>query len=224
MPVNLSLPLEETEEVSYRSVSCHLVADVFSKTVSLFCQVITFQQLTRIRSIIKSSLLPNGISRPPSLYGIAAAGTLTAAHWRTLGLLLMPILLIDFWGGGVANMERPQAIPYLTCYLDLACASRLAFSRTITSDTMEAYRKHHTNYIAAVSLLYKDQSAKSNQHMLAHVPEYMARFGPLVNLSAFTYEGLQGQNQRQHSNHKPSELDLNFPPSIVIRSNFHNMI
>lgn len=188
--------------------------------------MISFDQLTKIRTLIRLSLLPWGISRPPALYGVAAAGTLTAAHWRTLGLLIMPITLIDFWAGGIDEGVEPQglqglqALPYLVCYLDLVCLTRLAFSRCMSKETIEGYHHHHTRYITALGLLYQDQKPKPNQHMLSHVPEYMVRFGPLVNLSAFTYEGLQGQNQRQTSNHKPSMLVR----SLMIEIILHNFL
>ena len=113
-------------------------------------KLVTPEVLDRVKLVIAATDVPSWVSSVPHNYGDAAAGTLKADEWRTLGTIYIPIALTSLWGvdDPIANASAQQVLAHKML---LVSAAILAMKDTITMKRMAAYRENIINQWANAS-------------------------------------------------------------------------
>lgn len=110
----------------------------------------------------------------------------------------MLITLGREWGKGTATANDRM---WLSSYLHLVALVRIAYSHSIDSEDIKAFRLHSTKYLEELRS-YHPSSIKPCHHFLLHIPEMMERYGPIRGWWAFPFERFNGQIQHLSTNHK----------------------
>jgi hypothetical protein len=84
----------------------------------------------------------------------------------------------------------------------LASAITLACKNTMTLARAEDYRSCVKTWLQDLQRLYPHISGRTNNHMALHIYEFFLLFGPVRSWWCFPFERINGQLQRQPSNHK----------------------
>lgn len=164
--------------------------------------------LQRIQEVIRDMDTPSWLRSVPSNFGSAAAGSLKADEWRTMGTVYLPIALVSLWGEGTAH-PSPSIASSLRRTLDhtmaLVCAVSLACMRTMTESRMIAYRNYIVSWLEDLKVIHSKARSTVNAHMAIHIYDFLRLFGPVRSWWCFPFERLIGQLQRLPSNHKFGE-------------------
>jgi hypothetical protein len=161
--------------------------------------------IKQIQNVLKTTILPSWINRPPLNFGEASVGSLPADEWRTLALIHLPLALVVLWGDGSHHPSSKIAKQHrlvLDHTMELFSAIRLAALRTTTENRITAFQIHMRNYIRDLPKLHPQASAKPYQHIAMHIPDFLRLFGPVRSWWCFPFERLIGILQRLPTNHK----------------------
>lgn len=108
-----------------------------------------------------------------------------AAEFRNFLLLYSPVILLHV-------MPRN----YYRHWLLFVNGIRLLLEPCITSSMLETSRKCLFKFVSLVSTLYGDEHVSYNVHIMSHLPDAVADWGPLWSNSAFIYEDTIGNLKR----------------------------
>jgi len=156
--------------------------------------------MQHIRHVIGSTLTPSWLGSVPSNFGDAGAGHLKADEWGILATVYLPLALISLWGEGTGADIRRRNI--LNHTMELFCATRLVFLRTMSKSRMEAYRTCIINYIRDLTIVHPDALHKGSGHMAIHIYDFLEIFGPTRGWWTFPFERVIGILQRIPNNNK----------------------
>jgi len=160
----------------------------------------TPEVLERVRAVIADTHTPSWICSVPRNYGEAAAGTLKADEWRTLGTIYLPIALISLWGTEEPSLTSLE-LRILRHTMLLVSAVSLAMKHTTTQGRMTAYRENMLEYIKGIPGLYPGVNARTNHHVAVHIYDFLELFGPVKSWWCFPFERLIGFLQNLTHNH-----------------------
>jgi len=163
-------------------------------------KLVTPEVLDRVKLVIAATDVPSWVSSVPHNYGDAAAGTLKADEWRTLGTIYIPIALTSLWGADdpIANASAQQVPAHKML---LVSAAILAMKDTITMERMAAYRENIMAYIEGILDLYPGVNVRTNHHVEVHIYDFLQLFGPVKSWWCFPFERLIGYLQLLNHNH-----------------------
>lgn len=161
--------------------------------------------MQQIRHVIAHTTKPSWINSVPSNFGEAAAGSLKADEWRTMGTIYLPLALIGLWGEGTVQKSSERA-EKLRAILDhtmtLVSAVILVCKRTVNDERRDAYVDYIARYNQGLTELHPQFDHKPNNHAAFHIYDFLKLFGPVHSWWTFPFERLIGQLQRMPSNHK----------------------
>ncbi|HEV7738573.1 MAG TPA: hypothetical protein VGO47_14530 [Chlamydiales bacterium] len=167
------------------------------------------EDITFIRDVIRSTSTPSWLGSVPFNFGDAGAGHLKADEWRTLATVYLPLALIGLWGNGSQKGSVTQALrlqKILDHSMDLFCATRIIFLRTMTPGRMEAYRDCIIRYISQLKEVHPNAPYKASHHLSLHLYDFLKSFGPVRSWWTFPFERLIGILQHSPHNHKSGML------------------
>jgi hypothetical protein len=108
-----------------------------------------------------------------------------AAEFRNFLLLYSPVILLNV---------LPRN--YYKHWLLFVNGIRLLLEPCITSSMLESSKKCLFKFVSLVSELYGDEHVSYNVHIMSHLPDAVADWGPLWSHSAFIYEDTIGNLKR----------------------------
>lgn len=158
--------------------------------------------MRHLTQVIKNTVTPSSMRGVPSNFGDAAAGSVKADEWRTMFTIYIPIALVTLWGTG-SSLDKPNSErEALDHTMALASAITLACKNTMTVARAADYRECVKTWLQDLQRLYPHISGRPNNHMALHIYEFLLLFGPVRSWWCFPFERVNGQLQRQPSNHK----------------------
>jgi len=155
--------------------------------------------LDAIETNIKQTRLPSGVTRPPTGLGTAGGGSYTAAEWRTLATITIPLTLLQKWGA-----KPPETVEYrrLQNFMHLVAAIRQTMRTSLSKRDISAYTEHIQKYLSGILELYPGTSISPYQHRSAHFDRTMTLYGPTPAYNTGPFEQLNGQMKKiPHNNH-----------------------
>ncbi|KIK51587.1 hypothetical protein GYMLUDRAFT_181269, partial [Collybiopsis luxurians FD-317 M1] len=154
--------------------------------------------LEEVNRDMKTTILPNWVSRVREKWGTKAGGTLGADEWRTLCSISLIISLVCIWG--YKHNEESRHFQMLLNFLDLVHALH-AFNLCETSSAHQAYYLFHIlKYLQGLLILFPDISLKPNHHYAIHAADDLKLMGPPHARSSPVFEHLNHVLQQTNFN------------------------
>ena len=148
--------------------------------------------LRRIRDDIETTCRPTSQSNPPSEFGSARHGKLTADQWRTILEFDAPVSLLKMWSERRSNSTNAFEQQIYGLLMDnrmyLAIAVAWGTSRRTSHFHAEKYKEFMVAYLDGLKLL--GFNLVPNHHLALHLSDFLTRFGPAHGWWAFPFERL----------------------------------
>lgn len=166
----------------------------------------TVETLQHIKNVIAETDVPTWVESVPANFGDAAAGTLKADEWRTLGTIYLPLALISLWGHGSRHTSDDYEASRLRAYLDhtmlIVSAVVIACKRTASERRSRDFLQCITEYLTDLQTLHPNANYRPYHHLAMHLPRFFRLFGPARCFWTYPFERVIGQIQRILSNHR----------------------
>ncbi|PPR07348.1 hypothetical protein CVT24_007483 [Panaeolus cyanescens] len=165
-------------------------------------------------SDMKNTITPTWVATAPPNWGTKQRGKLSAAQWRVICTIHLPITLIRLWSG-----EQGRKRLMLDHFMDLVCAVRIANMKTSSREHVEAYDKHITRYVSNIRHIYPDQKLKPTHHCALHIGEFLQDLGPVHSHdSPFFERHINAFHHLNHNSH-PGEMETTHLNSSACSAN-----
>ncbi|POV96609.1 hypothetical protein PSTT_15558 [Puccinia striiformis] len=140
-----------------------------------------------LRSVIKTIHLPSWINRVPVTIGEVSGGKLKADEWIVLfTIMLVPVMGIMYHTEADVNVE------ILHNFFELVSAMTIVRQSEIQKSDIVTLREYLQKYRRSATKIFPQFKAVPNHHLLLHIPECMARFGPASTWTGWVFERLNG--------------------------------
>ncbi|KAJ3991699.1 hypothetical protein F5050DRAFT_1580963, partial [Lentinula boryana] len=177
----------------------------------------TDHQIAQIRHCISEVLLPTWIERPPKNLGEKSHGKLKAHQLLILFTVIFPLIIPELWTNSSDNFEKKL----LKNFCDLVAATNIIASYSTTSEEADSYRSHFVSYRKSMAELFPQYHSLPNHHYGMHNTEHLKFWGPLVCLSEFPGERLNGEFGRISTNNHFNEMELTMTRQFGRRANLN---
>ncbi|PPQ66510.1 hypothetical protein CVT24_007059 [Panaeolus cyanescens] len=129
------------------------------------------------------SQIPTWVATAPRNWGTARRGKLSAAQWRVICTIHLPITLISLWG-----QEEGRKKDLLDNFMHLVCAVQLANLRVSSPRQADAYDQHMLAYVEGIQHLYPDEKLRPTHHAALHIGDSLRNMGPVHARSTPCFE------------------------------------
>lgn len=171
-------------------------------TASLPSQIfLGFQTCRMLWDDMSTTVLPSWVARVPRHVGNGKHKKLSAAQWKALVTIHLPITLIPLWTTRSGIFEA-----MLENFLDLVRSIRLATSHKVTDKSIAAYEEVYEKYLKNMCLLFPQATITPIQHAGKHFGLFLHNFGPSCEYNCFAFERLNHFCQQVKTNRRPGEL------------------
>jgi hypothetical protein len=153
-------------------------------------------QLELLRVGLADVILPSHIERPPTNLGMKQHGKLKADNWLVLFTIMFPMILLRMWdsSGNTRHRQLLENLHHLVLCTNIVCA----FS---TSDeAADEFDRHYVLFRKGMRKLFPHAHSKPNHHYAMHYGWLLKFWGPLMALSEFPYERVNGILQKIKTN------------------------
>ncbi|THU77441.1 hypothetical protein K435DRAFT_877831 [Dendrothele bispora CBS 962.96] len=159
--------------------------------------------LDRIHKTILETVTPSWMSNPPPDIGLPSAGTIKAAHWRTLFSVHLPLALLSLWkkNSPIAAKDARMMGSILQTSMAIACASIIMAKNTLTPERREMFLDLLKQHIEGLKEDFPNFLAPSH-HSMFHLYDFMGYMGPLRYWWCFPPEHLIFLLQGIPTNHR----------------------
>lgn len=159
--------------------------------------------LERIHDVIRNAVTPAWVTNPPADTGLPRAGTLKAAHWRTLFAIHVPLALLSLWkvGSPIAAENALDMESVLSTSMHLTCASIMMSKNRLTPLRRDSFRNSLRKHVIGLKENFPGFLLPSH-HLAFHIYDFMDLFSTVRNWWCFPFENLIGRLQRMPTNHK----------------------
>ncbi|KJA14089.1 hypothetical protein HYPSUDRAFT_72760 [Hypholoma sublateritium FD-334 SS-4] len=118
--------------------------------------------------------LPSWITAAPHNWGTSSRGKLSAAHWRVICTIHLPITLIRLW-----KEDNGRLKDLLDHFMDLVTSIKIANMRLSSPRQVDRYNLHIRRYVSRITTLYPDRKLVPNHHAALHIGDVLQNFGPV---------------------------------------------
>lgn len=125
-----------------------------------------------------------------------------ADEWKTFCNVNLVHTLAHLWD---TYPESSRHRRLLDNYMDLVTATKLATNRILTCWNINECRTHIQRYLRNLRELFPHRNISPNQHLLAHLPQVLADFGPTHAWRCFPFERYNYILQQVNTNKKPGK-------------------
>lgn len=169
------------------------------------------ETLQHVKNVIAATDVPSWVESVPANFGDAAAGTLKADEWRTLGTIYLPLALISLWDNRCRKASSDYEASRLRAYLDhtmlIVSAVMIACKRTASERRSNDFLQCITGYLTDLQALHPDANYRPYHHLAMHLPHFFRLFGPARCFWTYPFEQVIGQIQRILSNHRLGQME-----------------
>ena len=169
--------------------------------------------MEQVWSDMTRTRLPSSITAAPHNWGTTSRGKLSAAHWRVVCTIHLPITLICLWKGDNGRLKD-----MLDHFMDLVISIRVANMRISSPRQVDKYNLHIRRYVARITTLFPDRRLVPNHHAALHIGDVLENFGPVHSHSAPFFERYINFFHRINTNQKIG--GLGFLPAGTISNKY----
>ncbi|KAH9818862.1 hypothetical protein DFH28DRAFT_824597, partial [Melampsora americana] len=159
---------------------------------------------------LKDVILPSGVEPIPKNLGDVSHGKLKASQWKSLFLYIIPLIILELL---VLDVEDfPTLSTRHTIVRNIASLVRctqIVMAKTTNKYNIDQFRKMYAIYGETSAQLFNNIRVVPNHHYALHLPDMMHYWGPLMGVSEFAGERINGLLQKFKTNHHlgKSQLD-----------------
>ncbi|KZV60951.1 hypothetical protein PENSPDRAFT_593448, partial [Peniophora sp. CONT] len=148
--------------------------------------------------------LPSWVDPGPKQFGRAGQGKIKADQWRTIGTILLPLVLIHQWAVD-GDRYDPFREALLANFLSLVAAVNLVSLKSTSEDRIRRILDHLERYGRGLVLLLPNYDVPSSLHQSFHLPDILRTFGPAAGWWSFPFERYNGIMRNFPHNGRPGE-------------------
>ncbi|KAG0138905.1 hypothetical protein CROQUDRAFT_102658 [Cronartium quercuum f. sp. fusiforme G11] len=173
-------------------------------------QVTLFSEHERLdfNRLLKNVVLPLGINWVPLNLGEVRHGKLKAAQWKTIFIYIIPLIIPEMLVLDVDNFKATSNRGLILKNVAKLCrCTQIVLAKKYTTADIKEFQVMYDHYNYTSKELFNDSRVLPNHHYALHIPEQMRYWGPLMAVSEFADERLNGMLQKVKTNHRTSEMD-----------------
>jgi hypothetical protein len=145
------------------------------------------KEMSGLHHCITDAVVPSHIACPPRNLGKKSHGKLKADQWQVLATIFLPLYLPVIWGSGT-----PQQKLLLENFWDLLICTNIICSFKTSDALADKYTEHYIRYWKSLQKLFPESGSVPNHHYAMHNGPQMKFWGPLMYVSEFRFEQLNG--------------------------------
>lgn len=146
---------------------------------------------------MRRTILPSWVAAAPKNWGTAKRGKLSAAHWKAVWTIHLPVTLIWLW-----RNETSRKRELLNNMLEGVMAVLCAAFKSTDINTSQMFDYHFREYMTGVARLFRENTIIPSQHIAFHIGQHMRESGPEHSKGAQFYERYIHHLQKQNTNGK----------------------
>ncbi|MBW0593242.1 hypothetical protein O181_132957, partial [Austropuccinia psidii MF-1] len=156
-----------------------------------------------IKRAISDVKVPAGITKVPFAIGELKTGKLKASEWHSLFSLYLPLAIMDIPSVtcyGLGQNEGSKAKLLLDNLSSLTICTNILASRCVNEINCNEFIKEYDNHCQTSQQLFMDITIVPNHHYALHLADQMKWWGPLLAISEFPGERINGWLQKVNNN------------------------
>ena len=165
-------------------------------------RIISSDLLSSIREASLNMILPTWMTKLPSMFGTASAGSVKADQWRVIATLYAPLVLIKEWHGSGDAEKRV----WLAITTDLMSAVYACSSHTVSDESIDLYKTHILSYLSKVKTHFAMHRWVPNYHAALHIIQLLKEYGPAYGWWTFPFERMIRELQNVPNNSRIGEF------------------
>ncbi|KAG0152478.1 hypothetical protein CROQUDRAFT_649904 [Cronartium quercuum f. sp. fusiforme G11] len=158
--------------------------------------------------LLAGVILPAGINRLPLNLGDARHGKLKAAQWKSLYIYIIPLIVPELLVLDVEDFKKTSTRATIIENIARLCrCTQIVLMNEHTEADCNEFRSMYNRYNDTSRLLFNDTRILPNHHYALHIPDQLCFWGPLMAISEFAGEWMNGLLQKVKTNHRTNEMD-----------------
>ncbi|MBW0513141.1 hypothetical protein O181_052856 [Austropuccinia psidii MF-1] len=162
---------------------------------------ISWEQAHMMTSALSDVKVPFGVTRVPQWLGQAKEGKIKASEWQSLFSIYLPLAAIDILVGDMSIFSENTNKAGKTCLLienfaALVVCTHILEAQSITNSDCLHFAEEYRNYCETSKTLFSGCTINPNHHYALHIESHLRQWGPLIGVSEFAGERLNGILQR----------------------------
>lgn len=172
--------------------------------------------------LLKDVVLPSGIDAVPANLGDAQHGKLKAAQWKTIFIYIIPLVIPELLVLDVDDFKKTSSRSLILENIAKLCrCTQISLARKHLEADIQEFESMYNRYNQTSKGLFNDSRVLPNHHYALHVPEQMRYWGPLMAVSEFPGERVNGILQKTKTNHRTSKSALWFVARVFVLNGLH---
>lgn len=171
-------------------------------------QATLFSERERLdfNNFLQDVVLPSGIDRVPLNLGEARHGKLKASQWKTIFVYLIPLIIPQMLVLDVDDFPKTSNRSLILENVAKLCrCTQIVLAKKHTEADIKEFEFMYNRYNQTSKGLFNDARVLPNHHFALHIPQQMAYWGPLLAVSEFPGERMNGVLQKIKTNHRTSK-------------------
>lgn len=166
-------------------------------------------ELNDFRALLQNVVVPAGVESIPKNLGDVSHGKLKAAQWKSLFLYYIPLVILELQVLDVDDFPTLSTRHLIVRNIaSLVQCTQIVLAKSVSEFGVDQFRKMYNVYGETSSKLFNDKRVLPNHHYALHIPEMMEYWGPLMGVSEFSGERVNGLLQKVKTNNLISESDI----------------
>lgn len=152
-------------------------------------------ELQALRQGIVDVILPSWVARPPANLGEAAHGKLKADTLFVVFTVVIPFVFVMLWSSAAQRQRQMLAnVMALVVSINIAC------SYSTSTEAADVFARDFKQYLETMLHLFPHAHLVPNHHLALYIADQLRDWGPIMALSEWFYERINGQLQRFKTN------------------------
>ncbi|KNZ43677.1 hypothetical protein VP01_999g3 [Puccinia sorghi] len=161
---------------------------------------LTITKKENLQKLLLTVIVPPGIAAVPKGVGTASNGKLKASEWHSLFAKHLPLVALEAFGNVWSAGNRDRKISLLNNLCSLVECTHFVECKSITEETCAKFEINYALYCRTSETLFEGISIQPNHHYALHIGQLSRLLGPLISLSKFGGERLNGLLQSMPTN------------------------
>ncbi|KAG0150416.1 hypothetical protein CROQUDRAFT_652323, partial [Cronartium quercuum f. sp. fusiforme G11] len=152
--------------------------------------------------LLAGVVLPAGINRLPLNLGDTRHGKLKAVQWKSLYIYIIPLIVPELLVLDVEDSKKTSTHAMIIENITRLCrCTQIVLANEHTKADCNEFRSMYNRYNDTSRLLFNDTRILPNHHYALHIPDQLCFWGPLMAISEFAGEWMNGLLQKVKTNH-----------------------
>ncbi|MBW0537051.1 hypothetical protein O181_076766 [Austropuccinia psidii MF-1] len=158
---------------------------------------ISCEQVHTMTSALSDVRVPFGVTRIPQWLGQTKEGKIKASEWQSFFSIYLPLAAIDILVGDMSIFLENANKGGKTCLLienfsALVVCTHILEAQSITNFNCLHLKEEYCNYCETSKTLFSGCTINLNHQYALHIKSQLRKWGPLIGVSEFAGERLNG--------------------------------